>query len=228
METRLIEKGLIVSCQAYPGEALYGADVMVRMAAAAKEGGAIAIRTNGPDDVAAIKKTVGLPVIGLLKRSIPGSDIYITPELTDVKAILEAGADIVALDVTDREDRLARAKPLLDSIHQAGALAMADISTFEEGMEADRMGFDYISTTLSGYTPYSPQIEEPDFALIRRLSAEASVPVIAEGRIWNPEDAEMAVACGASFVVVGSAITRPWLVAERFANRIAKQQDNRR
>lgn len=226
MSAIFINQGLIVSCQAYPGEALYGADVMVRMAIAAEEGGAIGIRTNGVMDIKAITQAVQIPVIGLLKRKIPGSEIYITPELADVQAILEAGADIVALDITDREERYEKVKPLIDYIHQAGAQVMADISTVAEGVKAESLGADYISTTLSGYTPYSTQQEGPDLVLIKSLSQLLRVPLVAEGRIWQSEDAAAAMLCGAHYVVVGTAITRPQMVTKRFVETISKYIKN--
>lgn len=212
--------GLIVSCQAFPGEPLYGEGIMARMAEAAVIGGAVAIRTNGADDIRSIKNAVQVPVIGLLKRNIPGSDIYITPELEDVEAILAAGADIVALDVTNRESRLERVVPLLERIREAGALAMADVSTEEEGVAAERLGFDIVSTTLSGYTPYSPQAKEPDLELVRRLAGRLDVPIAAEGRIFTAAEAATAIEAGAAFVVVGGAITRPQLIAQRFAEAV--------
>jgi len=215
-----MEQGLIVSCQAFPGEPLYGDGIMARMAMAAAAGGAVAIRTNGTGDIRSIKAAVAVPVIGLLKREVPGSDIYITPELEDVEAVLEAGADIVALDFTCREGRPAKLRPLIERIRQAGALAMADISTLEEGLAAEKAGADMISTTLSGYTPYSPRQKQPDLALVRELAGRVRVPLAAEGRIFRLEEAEEAIRAGADYVVVGSAITRPHLITERYAESI--------
>lgn len=214
------ERGLIVSCQALPGEPLYGAGVMGMMAKAAEMAGAIGIRTNGADDVRLIKSCVGLPVIGLNKRNVEGSDVFITPELADIEAIVSAGADIVALDMTDREGRYDKLPEYVTYIHDAGALVMADVSTLEEGKRAEAIGADVISSTLSGYTPYSPQLETPDFELVRRLSRCVRVPVVAEGRIWGPEEAVTALECGATYVVVGSAITRPNLIAARYVEKL--------
>ncbi|OBZ16472.1 MULTISPECIES: N-acetylmannosamine-6-phosphate 2-epimerase [Bacillales] len=219
------KRGLIVSCQALEHEPLHGGDTMAKMAKAAVMTGAIGIRTNGAFDIAAIKLAVHVPVIGLIKRDIPGSDIFITPTLEEVKAIISAGADIVALDVTDREGRLEAVKPLIDYAHQNGAAVMADISTFEEGLAAARLGVDFIGTTLSGYTPYSPQQEKPDFELIERLSEAVQVPVIAEGRIWTPEEAVRAMNAGAAHVVVGSAITRPQLITARYIQALSKMNE---
>lgn len=215
------KKGLIVSCQAYPGDPLFGEEMMVRMSIAAVQGGAIGIRSNGAADIKAIKKAVNVPVIGLLKRKIEGSEIYITPELEDVQTILEAGADIIALDVTDREDRYSKVKVLIDYIHQAGAQVMADISIAEEAIKAEQLGADYVSTTLSGYTPYSLQQEEPDLQLVEALKKVLEVPLIAEGKIWSVDDAILALSSGADYVVVGSAITRPEMVTKRFTAQMS-------
>lgn len=214
------KRGLIVSCQALEHEPLFGGDAMAKMAKAAVQSGAIGIRTNGVHDILAIKAQVEVPVIGLIKRDMPGSEVFITPTLEEVRAIVAAGADVVALDVTDREDRLETVKPLIEYAHDHGAAVMADVSTFEEGMAAAALGADYIGTTLSGYTSYSRQQEEPDFELLRQLCESASVPVVAEGRIWTPEDAAEALRIGARYVVVGSAITRPQLIAARYVGAI--------
>lgn len=217
------ERGLIVSCQALEDEPLHGGDTMAKMARAAQQSGAIGIRTNGTQDIRAIKEAVNLPVIGIIKRDIPGSSVFITPTLEEVEAIIDAGADIVALDVTDREDRLEQAESLIHFAHRAGIAVMADISTYEEGIQAERLGADFIGTTLSGYTPYSRQSEEPDFELIRRLSEQVQVPVIGEGRIWTPEQAVQALEAGATYVVVGSAITRPQLITARYVDALKKR-----
>lgn len=214
------KRGLIVSCQALPDEPLFGGDTMAKMADAAVRSGAIGIRTNGADDIKAIKQRVKVPVIGLIKRDFPGSDIFITPTLNEVISIIAAGADVIALDVTDREGRLEAVQPLINYAHQHGVAVMADVSTFEEGVAAQQLGADLVGTTLSGYTLYSPQQEEPDFRLVRRLSAAIEVPVVAEGRIWSPEDAARAMKAGASYVVVGSSITRPQLIASRYVEAL--------
>ncbi|ANY73255.1 N-acetylmannosamine-6-phosphate 2-epimerase [Paenibacillus ihbetae] len=218
--TMFPERGLIVSCQALEHEPLHGGDAMAKMAKAAIQSGAIGIRTNGVNDIRAIKEAVDVPVIGLIKRDVPDSDVFITPTLDEVVQIIAAGADIVALDVTDREDRLATAAELIDFAHKAGVAVMADVSTYAEGMAAEKLGADYIGTTLSGYTPYSTQAEGPDLALVSSLAADAQVPVVAEGRIWSPEEAALALQAGAAYVVVGSAITRPQLITARYVEAV--------
>jgi N-acylglucosamine-6-phosphate 2-epimerase len=218
----LQKRGLIVSCQALEHEPLHGGDTMAKMAVAAFQAGAVGIRTNGVPDIRAIKRAVPLPVIGLIKRSIPGSEVFITPTVEEVREIIGAGAEIVALDVTNREQRLEQAGRLINYAHQAGAAVMADVSTLEEGLAAERLGADFIGTTLSGYTPYSPRLEGPDLELVRQLSGRVHVPVIAEGRIGSPREAAAALEAGAHCVVVGSAITRPQLIAARYVEAMAQ------
>ncbi len=213
---------IIVSCQALPGEPLHGAGIMARMALAAAQGGAKAIRANGPDDIQAIRKAVELPIIGLYKENIPGFAIYITPTLAHAQAIAAAGADIIAIDATDRPRPAGDLAGYISAIRkQTDCLVLADISTFEEGLAAEAAGADMVSTTLSGYTPYSPQQEEPDVSLVCRLARSVSIPVLAEGRYRTPEQVKAALAEGAVAVVVGGAITRPQEITARFVRAIS-------
>ena len=206
---------LIVSCQALPGEPLHGSDIMARMALAAQMGGAAAIRANGPDDVRAIRSSVRLPVIGLYKDGTEG--VYITPTVAHALAIVQAGADIVALDATLRQrpngDTLAEQ---IAAVHARGRLVLADVSTLEEALYAQAQGADLAASTLSGYTEYSPKLEGPDYALLQAMVQTLHIPVIAEGRIRTPHEARLALEYGALAVVVGSAITRPQLITQGF------------
>lgn len=209
--------GLIVSCQAAEGTPLHGSSIMAAMARAAEIGGAVGIRADGPSDIRAIKKAVKLPVLGIYKIYYPDCDPYITPTLRSAEEIVGAGADIVALDATlrPRLDGLTAAE-LIPQVKALGVPVMADISTLEEGIAAAESGADIVATTLSGYTPYSPKLNGPDFALVEALVKAVKVPVISEGRVWTPEEARKALDLGAHAVVVGTAITRPWVVTERF------------
>mgnify|MGYP001419028234 CR=1 FL=1 len=218
-----LKGGLIVSCQADPGDPLYGVVHMVAMARAARVGGAVAILTNGPLDLRAIREAVPLPVIGIVKRRYEGSPVYITPTVDEVRAVVAAGADIVAVDLTarPRPDGRSRAEFLAQIRAEfPGLPIMADISTLEEGLAAAELGMDLISTTLSGYTPYSPQQEEPDLGLVEALAQRANVPVVAEGRISSPQEARWAIEFGAFAVVVGTAITRPQKVTAWYAQAL--------
>lgn len=217
-----IENSLIVSCQALEHEPLHGSEIMAKMAQAAKEGGAKAIRSNSASDVAAIKKLTGLPVIGLVKRDYPDSEIYITPTIKEVKELLEVEADVIALDATNRtRPNGERLKDLVSYIHEhSDALIMADIATVRDAEYAIKCGVDMVSTTLSGYTNDSPKQNEPDFELVEQLSNILTVPVIAEGRIQTPEQARKMLELGARSIVVGGAITRPQLITRTFVEGI--------
>ncbi|MDN4599793.1 N-acetylmannosamine-6-phosphate 2-epimerase [Paenibacillus sp. F6_3S_P_1C] len=210
--------GLIVSCQALADEPLHGAAMMARMAAAAEEGGAAGIRANGAADVRAIKQAVSLPVIGIVKRNYPDSAVYITPTLREIDELLEAGADIIAFDATrqNRPDNHTL-EQITTYLNASGASSMADISILEEALYAESLGVSCVSTTLSGYTSYSRQQEGPNLELLEMSAQRLKIPVIAEGRISQPSQVEVAFDLGAYAVVVGSAITRPQLITRQFA-----------
>ena len=220
--------GLVVSCQALEDEPLHGAHIMAAMARAALEGGASGIRANSPADVAAIRAAVELPLIGLYKENIPGYPVYITPTVRHAVLIAEAGADILALDATQRPRPLElTVTEIIAQVRQAtGRLVLADVSTYDEGVAAWQAGAHAVSTTLSGYTTDSPRQEGPDFDLLRRLAERLPVPVIAEGRISTPEQAAQALDLGAFAVVVGGAITRPQLITRQFTAAIARRKQD--
>ena len=216
---------LIVSCQALSDEPLHSPFIMGRMALAASEGGAAGIRANTPEDVTEIKRVVDLPVIGLFKKDYPDSEVYITPTLDEISAMVECGSDIVAMDATDR---LHPGSLSLDEVFAQARkkfpdqLFMADCSTLEECLHAQEIGFDLVGTTMRSYTPHTMDAVIPDFDLFRQLKKKMSVPFIAEGGIWSPSDAKKAVECGAFAVVVGSAITRPQLITRRYADAVSR------
>lgn len=216
-----IKGKVIVSCQALPGEPLYVEEksVMYLMARAAKQAGTPAIRTSSIRDVVAIKEETGLPVIGLVKIHYPGFDSFITPTMKEVDDLVAAGSDVIAMDCTLR--RRGDGKTVNEFIAQVrqkypDAILMADISTYEEGVNAWKQGIDIVGTTMSGYTDYSPKLDEPDYELVRRLHETVAVPIIGEGKIHYPDQAVKVLDAGAHAVVVGGAITRPLEIASRF------------
>jgi N-acylglucosamine-6-phosphate 2-epimerase len=219
MQIPKLDRGLVVSCQSFPGEPLYGSHYMAAMAKAAEIGGAVGIRANSPEQISEIRQEVQLPIIGLWKREFPGFDVYITPRVEDAQAVFEAGANVVAIDATHRPrpDGLTL-EQTIRMLRDLEIPVMADISTYEEGIAAEAYGANLISTTLSGYTPYSPQQKDPDLRLLARLAGSVSVPVVAEGRISTPQQASQALELGATFVVVGGAITRPHLIVRGFTD----------
>lgn len=217
--------GLVVSCQALPGEPLYteAGGVMPLMARAAQRAGAVGIRSESVRDVREIKAEVDLPVIGLIKKQYPPFEPYITVTMDEVDALVGAGADIVAVECTFREraDGLT-AQEFLGQIKQKypDLVLMADIATYEEGIAASLAGADVVGTTLSGYTPQSQDAPSPNYALVERLVKDAAAPVIAEGRIRTPDQARAMLDLGAFCVVVGGAITRPLEIATDFVNAL--------
>lgn len=220
-----IHKHLIVSCQALPHEPLHSSFIMGRMARAAAEGGAMGIRANTPEDIIEIKKNVPLPVIGIIKRDYERCPIYITPTMKEIDELMPSAPEIIALDATlrPRPNGLTLenfVKEIREKYPQQ--LLMADCSTVEEALNADRLGFDFIGTTLVGYTEESKddRIEADDFKIIRDILKEVKHPVIAEGNIDTPEKARHVIELGCYSVVVGSIITRPQLITKRFSSAL--------
>lgn len=221
MLLQILKGKLIVSCQALEDEPLHSSFIMGRMALAAKEAGAIAIRSNSVEDINEIKRVTSLPVIGIIKRDYNDSDIYITASSKEVNELLKTEAEIIALDCTNRKrPNNESLSDLIKLIHDEDRLVMADISIYEEGIAASKLGVDIISTTLSGYTPYSPKIDGPDYELLSKLVKDVQVPVFCEGRINTPEEAKKALELGAYSIIIGGAITRPKQITERFINGI--------
>ncbi len=218
-----LQHSIIVSCQAEQGTPFYGYTYL--MAKAAQMGGASAIRANGKSDIKKIEKYVNLPIIGIYKKEIPGMGIVITPDFKSAKVIIDAGADIVAIDATFRQGSREEPEDIVRKIkeYNRDILIMADISIFEEGVEAEKAGFDMVATTLSGYTIYSPQRSEPDFKLIKQLVKKLNIPVIAEGRFWTVQQVKKAFKLGAFSVVIGTAITRPHLIVKHFVEATRAQ-----
>jgi N-acylglucosamine-6-phosphate 2-epimerase len=216
-----LHHSLIVSCQPEADEAFYDIQFITGMASAAILGGAGGLRLNGPDNILAVRSLASLPIIGLWKRAYADSTVYITPTLADARAVAAAGADLIALDATARQrpggETLAE---IVATLKAEGFCLMADISSFEEGLAAEKLGFDCVGTTLAGYTSSEPPPTEPDFVLLQSLAHALTIPVLMEGRIWTPEQALVARELGAYAVVVGSAITRPQLLTRRFLRRM--------
>ena len=216
---------LIVSCQALTHEPLHSSFIMGRMALAAKEGGAYGIRANTKEDIAEIQTQVDLPVIGIVKRDYEDSKVYITPTMKEINELVEVKPDSIALDATHS---LRPGGRTLDEFYREirnsypEQLLMADCSTVEEALFADQLGFDFIGTTLVGYTDQSRdlKIESNDFEIIRQIVAKVKHRVIAEGNINTPEKAKRVIELGAFSVVVGSIITRPQLITKSFAEAL--------
>ncbi len=219
-----LKNQVIISVQAMPNEPLYKEECLTAMMQSVVNGGAKGLRLAGARDVKNAKKLFNMPIIGLTKPDkLPDNwkeVVYITPTLKEVNELIEANADIIATDATMRPRPKESLEEIIKYIKSHNKLAMADISTFEEGVNARNLGFDVISTTLSGYTQNSRQdLTTPDFELLQNLVKELDCPVILEGRIWKPSEVDKAFELGAHSVVIGSAVTRPQLITKMFCER---------
>lgn len=216
-----LKGNLIVSCQALEDEPLHSSFIMGRMAIAAEQGGASGIRANSVEDIREIKKMVDLPVIGIIKRNYENSDAFITATMKEIDELMTVGPEIIAMDATSS---IRPNGESLDDLYKAirkkypEVSLMADCSTYDEMMKADTLGFDFIGTTLVGYTKQSKgdKIEADDFSLIKKAVKNCHHPIIAEGNINTPEKVKRVLEIGVYSVVVGSAITRPQLITETF------------
>ncbi len=215
-----LPRGLVVSCQARADNPLHGPQFMGAMALAARDGGAVGIRANGPADIAAVK-AAGLPVIGIHKVFSEQYPVYITPDFAAAEAIVAAGAEVVALDCTERPRDGEPPAVLIRRIRdELGAEVFADISTLREGLAAADWGAHYVATTLSGYTEATePKPEEPDLRLLEALARKLAVPVVAEGRYNSPELVRQGFEAGAHAVVVGTMITNPREITRAFVKQ---------
>lgn len=214
-----IKGGLVVSCQALEEEPLHSSFIMGKMALSAAMGGAVGIRANSVSDIKVMKESVDLPIIGIIKRDFDDSPVRITPTVEEIESLIEIGVEIIATDATLRtrtggvsleEFFVPLRKKYPDQ------LFMADCATFEECVNAKRLGFDIVSTTLRGYTENTQGFAIPDFDLLKKLVNEIDAPVIAEGGIWSPEQLRQAMDCGVWAAVVGTAITRPMDITKRY------------
>ena len=217
---------LIVSCQALPEEPLHSSFIMGRMALAAMQGGASGIRANTKEDIAEIRRNVDLPIIGIVKRDYEDSQVYINPTMKEIDELMEVKPEIIAVQAGIE---LRPEGKTLDEFYREirekypNQPLMADCSTIEEALHADELGFDFIGTTMVGYTEQSrgDRIEANDFEIIRTILEKVTHPVIAEGNINTPEKAKRVIELGCFSVVVGSIITRPQVITKTFTDALA-------
>jgi N-acylglucosamine-6-phosphate 2-epimerase len=216
-----INQGLIVSCQARKGQPFDTPELLVKMALAAYEGGAVGIRADTPDVIRQIRKAVPLPMIGIHKKRVLGHNVFITPDYEDAVGVAKTGAEIIGLECTFQDDRQETLPEIVEKLHKTfPCLLMADIATYEEAQFAEDIGFDLVATTLVGYTDYTPKTEEFDFQLLDRMVANLTIPVIAEGHLRTPAEAAEVIRHGAFAVVVGKAITMPSEITRWFVEAL--------
>jgi N-acylglucosamine-6-phosphate 2-epimerase len=217
-----LEGRIVVSCQAGPESPLNAPHLLAALAQSAELGGAAGFRVDRPENVAAVRAVSNLPILGINKIHVPGYDVFITPTFESARAVVEAGANLVGLDGTGRDrpngEELGE---IIWRLHQeCNVPVMADISTVEEGLTAADLGADLVATTLAGYTPYSSTCPGPAFDVLEGLVAATDVPVVVEGRIWTVEDVRTCFELGAYALVIGSAITVPQFITQRFVDAI--------
>ena len=222
-----IKGRLVVSCQALDEEPLHSSYIMGKMSLAAKEGGASGIRANSKEDIIAIKDEVSLPVIGIVKRNYEDSEIYITATKREIDELIESCCEMIALDATMRirPGNLSLSELVSYAREKSPTVElMADIASIEDAINAEKLGFDCVGTTLLGYTketngrkPY-----DNDFAFLKDVLKEVSIPVIAEGNINTPKMLKRVLEIGAHAAVVGGAITRPQQITAQFVAEISE------
>jgi len=225
LEEKIKEQGaLIVSCQPVPDSPMDKPEIVAAMAKAAELSGAVAVRIEGIKNIEAVRAQVNIPIVGIIKRDLCDSPVRITPFVSDVDDLANAGASIIAFDGTAR-NRPASTQAILNKIHSLGLLAMADCSTIEDGLACHEIGCDFIGTTLSGYTGNETPVE-PDLALVAKLS-QHGCKVIAEGRYNSPQQAARAIEQGAWCVTVGSAITRIEYICQWYCQALLDAKETR-
>jgi N-acylglucosamine-6-phosphate 2-epimerase len=216
--------GLIVSCRTENDDPFNTPELITKFALAAQMGGAVAIRAQGFENIKSIREQLDIPIIGIIEGRFENNWVCITPDFNDIDNIIDAGADIVALDVTPRKrpNGMDGIEFFEDIRNRYDIPLMADISTFEEGIRASEMGADIVATTLSGFTHYTEKsaTNQPDYELVEQLFRGTKIPIVASGRIWNPQQAKEAILRGAFSVVVGSAITRPRDITKKFVEAL--------
>jgi N-acylglucosamine-6-phosphate 2-epimerase len=219
--------GLIVSVQCDAGSPLGEPHIIAALAQVVAVPGVVGLRINSPEHVRAVRQAVDLPVLGIQKHYAPDGRVWITPTFADARALVEAGASIIAMDCTATPRAFGEAyAAIIARIHaELGVPVLADCSDLAEGLAAAAAGADLVGSTLAGYVraPKAGPWDPPDLQLVRDLARQAGRPVIAEGRYNTPDLAAQAIAAGASAVVVGSAITRPHLIATSFVDGIRGQ-----
>ena len=208
----VLNKGLIVSVQAPWGSPMRDPDVIASMAEASLRNGAVGVRLESPEHIGAVRRRCPEAlIIGLWKCTFPDSSVYITPGWSEIQAVWSAGADVIALDATERVRPAGQS--LADLIQRARqelrAPLMADVDSVQNGLTAAALGCDWIGTTLYGYTETTSDRTPPGLELLPdlRRALEPSVRLICEGGIASPGVAQIALNAGADNVVVGTAIT---------------------
>jgi N-acylglucosamine-6-phosphate 2-epimerase len=224
-----LKNGLIISCQPRLNSALDHSRFVAALATAAEEQGAVGVRIRGVRDIRAVAGAVDIPIIGLEKINDRDSDVYITPTIESARRVYRAGAQVIAMDATERPRPRGQhlARIVAAAKEDFDALLMADVATLKQGVEAASLGFDMVGTTLCGYTEETRHRTGPAFELARQLVREINIPVILEGRVREPGQVRKGFGLGVYAVVVGTAATDFEWLARRFIDACANAEKGR-
>lgn len=219
MPIEQLRGGLIVSCQAPTGSPLDDPFIISALALTAEQQGAVGVRLNGASHVAAARARLTIPILGIEKARTEGCEVFITPTYETAERLAQSGADLIALDATQRtRPNNEKIEMLIRRIREdLQTPVMADIATFNEALFAADCGADIIATTLCGYTNETTAVSLPAFKLLETLTANLRIPIICEGGVASPADVQRAFQCGAFAVVVGTAITGISQLVKNFA-----------
>jgi N-acylglucosamine-6-phosphate 2-epimerase len=214
---------LIVSCQAGPESPLNAPHFIAALAQSAEMGGAAGFRVDRPENVAAVRAVSRLPILGIHKIHTPGFEIYITPTYASAEAVVRAGADLLAIDATGRPRPGGETfAGIVQAVHsRLNVPVMADVGTIDQGLQALADGADIIATTMSTSEPFGKPQDGPGLHIVRALVRVTDRPIIVEGQVWTVEDLQACFAAGAYAVVIGSAITVPQFITQRFVKALS-------
>jgi len=218
-----MKNGIIVSCQAEEGSAFNNVNSIVAFAKEAERGGAVGVRIEGYENIKAVRAAINIPIIGIVKGKFTSGNVWITPTVQEAVLIEQSGADFIAADATGRKDPLhtkdgwqyLREICIGTNIPVIGDMAHSGF-VHSSIIEAEKCGCKYLSTTLSGYTGYSDPTDGPDFEFLKILLKVSNLPIIAEGRYSKKDHIQIAKKLGVKNIVIGSSITRPHLITQKY------------
>lgn len=219
-----IKGGLIVSCQVEKHAPGYREDSVISLAEAAIWAGAAGLRINGVQNILDVRKLTDLPIIGLKKVFSKDSDVFMTPTINDAIEVIESGADIIAVDGTDRLINGSKANMIISEIRMRfpNILILADVRDTEDALESIRLGADMVAPTFYRFKKDAKSTDQPDWEMFSDMCKKCNGLgyVLMEGKVWTVDDAIKSLYYGAHAVVVGSAITRPHIIAQRFVDHM--------
>jgi N-acylglucosamine-6-phosphate 2-epimerase len=219
-----LKNGLIVSCQVKKDDPQYIDGIIPALAKGAIWGGAVGLRINEPQNIKDVRAITDLPIIGLWKIHREDTDVFMTPNMDAVKAVIDAGADIVAIDGTDRLIDGEKAFDIIQKIKNLypDVLIFADVRDDEDAVLALEKGADIVAPTFYRFGKNAKSTDLPDWEMFARMCSLCKDKglVFMEGKVWTPDDCIRALHYGAHAVVVGTVLTREHITTRRFVDHI--------